>query len=208
MSPKNPRTPPSQLLTLTTDIISLPVTTPLIRIHTIRGHHPMAWNGFREHGPLSTMRWDPHPAPVGAHPGWGVAYCATDATTAFAEVFQSRRRIRVTSDQAFTAWFPTRPLRLLDLSKNWATRNGASASLHAAPRATCRAWAHQIHTQLTEAIDGLLAPSTMTLEPNVVLFDTARTAFPAAPHFSHTLAHPAVRVIAARAAHDLRWPLL
>jgi hypothetical protein len=168
----------------------------------------MAWDGFRQHGPLLTMRWDPHPMPVGDHPGIGVAYCATDATTAFAEVFQSRRKIRVTNDQAFTAWFPARPLRLLDLTKNWATRNGASASLHAAPKPTCRAWAAAIHSQLTEAIDGILAPSTMTLEPNVVLFETARTAIPNAPHFSHVLSHPAVRIIAARAAHDLRWPLL
>lgn len=207
-SPKNPRTPPTKLRIFTSDIVTHPVSTPLLRIHTIRGQHPMRWNQFRTHGPLRTMRWDPHPTPVGNHPGYGVAYFSTDATTVFAEVFQSRRTIRATGDKAFTAWFPAHDLRLLDLTKNWATRNGASASLHAAPKSTCRAWAGAIHAQSTEAIHGIIAPSTMTLKPNVILFENADSAFPGAPHFSQPLVHPVVRVVASAAARDLHWPLL
>lgn len=209
MNAKNPRTPPSQLVIHDDDIFVHDTTSPLFRIHTVQGQHPMAWNGLRTYGPLSQMRWDPHPLPVGAHSGVGVAYCATDPTTAFAEVFQSRRMIRISSAQALSAWFPSRDLRLLDLTGLWGARNSASASLHAAPKSTCRAWAQAIHTQFAEyALDGLYAPSTMTLKPLTVLFSTAQSAFPAAPHFSELLTHSAVRAIAHRAARTLRWPII
>lgn len=209
MISKNPRTPPDPLTIRPTDIVAYGTDAPLFRIHTIRGHHPAPWNGLREFGPLSQMRWDPHPSPRGAHPGIGVAYCATDPTTAFAEVFQSRRRIRITPDQAFSAWFPARTLRLLDLTGLWATVNGASASLHAAPKPTCRAWAQAIHeSSMEQRLDGLFVPSTMTLAPMAVLCSPARDAFPAAPHFSELLTHGAVRTLARKAGHALGWPIL
>lgn len=208
MSPKNPRTPPGPLAVHDTDIFTYDTTAPLFRIHTIRGRHPMPWNGLREFGPLHQMRWDPHHPPLGMHPGVGVAYCATDPTTAFAEVFQSRRTIRTNPDQALSAWFPSRDLRLLNLTGLWATKNGASASLHAAPRSTCRAWARSIHDQLSERIDGLSVPSTMTLAPMTVLFSASASAFPAAPHLSVLLSHATGRSLASKAAHALGWPIL
>lgn len=209
ITPKNPRTPPGPLTIRDADIITYNAKSPLFRIHTIRGQHPMPWDGLREFGPLHQMRWDPHRPPLGMHPGVGVAYCATDPTTAFAEVFQSRRVIRTDSDQALTAWFPTRDLRLLDLTGRWATTNGASASLHAAPRSTCRAWAQAIHDQqAVRRLDGLYVPSTMTLAPMTVLFSASATSFPAAPHLSLLLSHATARAIARKAAHALGWPVL
>lgn len=209
MSPKNPRTPPGPLHIRDSDIVTYRTTSSLFRIHTVQGRHPMSWDDLREFGPLRQMRWDPHPSPLGVHPGVGVAYCATDPTTAFAEVFQSRRVIRATSYQALSAWSPRRDLRLLDLTGVWAARNGASASLHAAPRSTCRSWAQAIHDQLSEMrVDGLYVPSTMTLSPMTVLFSAANTSFPAAPHMSTLLSDVPGRILARKAARTLGWPVL
>lgn len=208
MSAKNPRNPIALKIS-TDDIRSHATSDPIYRIHTVQGQHPMPWNGLREVGPLPQMRWDPQPLPRGLHSGIGVAYCATDPTTAFAEVFQSRRKVRLNADQSFTAWYPTRPLRLLDLTGIWATRNGASASLHAAPKSTCRAWSRGIHSHpITPPLDGLYVPSTLTLRPMVVLFSTAEAAFPSAPHFSGLLTHAKTQVLAVKAAHELSWPLI
>lgn len=209
MSSKNPLRPPDPLTIHDTDIVTYGTGVPLFRIHTIRGHHPLPWNGLREFGPLRQMRWDPQPPPLGIHPGIGVAYCTTDPTTAFAEVFQSRRRIRINSDQALSAWFPARSLRLLDLTGLWATVNGASASLHAAPKPTCRAWAKSIHEQrIEQRLDGVYVPSTMTLAPMTVLFSAAASAFPSAPHLSELLTHGAMRSLAQKAGRALGWPII
>lgn len=209
VSAKNPRTPPDPPIIHDTDIVTYGTEVSLFRIHAIRGHHPMPWNGLREFGPLRQMRWDPHPSPQGVHPGIGVAYCATDPTTAFAEVFPSRRSIRIHSDQALSAWFPSRSLRLLDLTGLWATVNGASASLHAAPKSTCRAWAAAIQEQLIEQhLDGLYVPSTMTLAPMTVLFSASASAFPSAPHLSELLTHGAMRSLAQKAGRALGWPII
>lgn len=211
MSPKNPRTPPAPLTFTNADFVTHSASSPLFRIHTVRGRHPMQWDELREFGPLHQMRWDPQLPPAGLHPGVGVAYCATDPTTAFAEVFQSRRVIRTNPNQALTAWFPVRELRLLDLTGMWATRNGASASLHAAPRSTCRAWAQKIYaTGLAGELqlDGLYVPSTMTLSPMVVLFGGAGNSFPPAPRLSTLLSTSSARLLAVKAAKALGWPVL
>lgn len=210
MSAKNPRTPPAPLTATGDDIRILDADQTLFRIHTVDGQYPTPWNGLREFGPLPQSRWEPHPAPSTHHSEIGVAYTALDFTTAFAEVFQNRRRIRVSTDKAITAWSPTRPLRLLDLTGMWPIRNGASSSLHAAPKSTTRTWAHEIHRQLVDRhdLDGLYAPSTMTPEPVIVLFTPAGTAFPAAPAFSQLLNQRDARILATRAAHALNWPVI
>lgn len=209
MSAKNPRVPPGPLVIDRSDIKTFSAKDPLFRIHTVQGQHPMKWNGLREFGPLRQMRWDPQPLPLDLHPGFGVAYCATDPTTAFAEVFQSLRIIRVTATRALSAWLPSRDLKLLDLTGLWATKNGASASLHSAPKATCRGWAKTIHAEGAKIqVDGIYTPSTMTLEPLVVLFSSALSAFPAAPHFSELLTHQVVKVMATKSAHSLNWRIL
>lgn len=209
MSAKNPRTPPGPLSIGQSDIVTFSTMDPLFRIHTVHGNHPMPWNELREFGPLRQKRWDPHPLPVDYHPGIGVAYCTADPLTVFAEIFQSRRTIRINTDQALTAWLPSRNLRLLDLTGHWATQNGASASLHSAPKLTCRTWAQAIHSYSTDVqIDGIYTPSTMTLKPMIVLFSSARSAFPAAPMFSELLTHSVVKVIARKSAHTLKWRIL
>ncbi len=85
-----------------------------------------------------------------------------------------------------TAWQPTRSLRLLNLTDDWALRNGASHSLASGPRATCRTWARAIAEAWPE-LDGLWSQSALTGRPNVTLWTPAADTFPANPEFSEHL---------------------
>lgn len=190
--------PPKSLVCEPDDVIDY--TGVLWRVHRTTGAHVLPWNALRNYGPLPSMRWDPHPdSRPGRHVD-GVLYAATDAATALAEVFQTTRLIdtRVGAPR-LTAWEPTRPLRLLDLSGTWLIRNGASAALTVAPRATCRSWARATHLTWPH-LDGLAVPSTMTGDPNVVLWNAAEDSLPESPAFSRALAHPLVWSIAQAAA--------
>jgi hypothetical protein len=152
------------------------------------------------------MRFDPQPPPTGLS-AEGVLYAATDIVTALAETFQATRVIdSVGFGPHLTGWEPTRALRLLDLTGSWALRNGAAHALAAAPRSVCRAWARAIR-ETWPGLDGLWAPSTMTGEPVVVLFNPAQDSFPNLPGFTRALAHPAVRAVAARAAERTGYRL-
>ena len=84
--PKVPRVPPGPLSRKAHDLRDYEGV--LWRIHRTVGEHVLGWNRLRTHGPLVTMRWEPHPEPRGEH-GEGVLYAATDLGTAAAEVFQA-----------------------------------------------------------------------------------------------------------------------
>jgi len=127
-------------------------------------------------------------------------YAAGDVATAVAEVFQLTRRLDVTSGAPYlTGWSPARSLRLLDLTGDWAVRNGAAHALNAAPRPVCRTWARAISAQWPD-LDGLLVTSTMTGRRAVVLWVSAADSFPDAPGFSRPLTHPDVHRIVTLAA--------
>jgi hypothetical protein len=180
--------------------------TVLWRCHRTLGARVVPWNGLRHFGPLPTMRFDPQPPPAGQSEE-GVLYAATDIATALAETFQATRVIdSVGFGPHLTAWEPTRPLQLLDLTGAWALRNGASHALASAPRAVCRAWARAVRETWPD-LDGLWAPSAMTGKPAVVLFSPAVDSFPTLPSFSRPLAHPAVLAIAAQAAKTTGYTL-
>ena len=215
-APKNPSRPPRPLA-ITPEDIRLHQGL-LWRIHRTAGEYPSAWNDFRSYGPLTTMRWDPHPGSVGEHPGHGVLYTATDLRTAVAEVFQTQRRVDpMGAGIAATTFAPVRPLRLLALlaeDSPWLLRNGASHPLMAAPRDTCRAWAREIaRAEPADGqgpVDGLWAESTMTGRPMVVLFERAASALPEGPRASALLAAPvmmaALSDISASLGWEFAWP--
>lgn len=209
MTPQQPKNPARPRAPLTLEEKDLHTDQGVLwRIHQLTGAHPSAWNSLREFGPVESFRWEPHPTTQQHHPGAGVSYTAQHYTTAFAEVFQDTRIIRLSSRRTLTGWIPTRPLHLLDLMPggDWALRNGAAASLPYAPKNICRNWAQTIHAELGAQIDGLQAPSTITSEPMIVLFGRAAASFPEAPEFSRTLDHIDVATLARKAAHRLNWP--
>lgn len=202
-NPKSPRTPPQPLVRVPRDVVTY--TDTLWRIHRTRGEHVLPWNMLRSNGPLPSMRWDPHRGSQPAGHDEGVLYAAADIATGLAELYQTTRIIDTQAGEpVLTGWRPQRELRLLDLSDTWLLRNGASAALLAAPRATCRRWASAIYSSWPD-IDGLFAPSTMTGRPNIVLWTSAADSFPAMPAFSRPLAHPLVWSIAQDAAHAIGY---
>lgn len=208
--PKNPRTPQVPL-TLPADAI-FQWSKFVWRIHTTAGPHPLAWNELRWTGPIRSMRWDPHPGPLGETSNVGESYVAPDFATCFFEVFQANRKIALTPDRALSGWRPTRPLELLNIlggedTGDWAAKHGASVSLPQASKSTCRAWAGAVYEQLGDWIDRLLVSSTVLGDASVVLFARAASAFPTASTFSRTLEHDAVRVMAVKVSDRLNWPI-
>lgn len=159
----------------------------LWRIHRTVGEHVLPWSTLRHWGPANAMRFDPHEPPPREQPGVGVTYTAIDVETAVAETFQERRVIDTSGGRPkATSWRPTRPLRLLNLTDDWALRNGASHALVSGPRATCRAWARAIAAAWPD-LDGLWTQSTLTGRPNVTLWTPAADTFPTSPEFSEYL---------------------
>lgn len=202
---KVPRNPPAQLQRRNRDVVT--VNDPVWRIHRTQGRHVVAWNGFRTYGPVSSARYDPHPKPAGIQPGFGVSYAASELATPVAEVFQTSRRINTIAGGPYaTAWTPTRPLELLDLTGDWALANGAAHALAAAARPVCRTWSQAIRTTWPD-LDGLWAPSTMTGAPMVVLYEPAATAMPDRPAFSQPLAAPVVWSVLDAIAGDIGYTL-
>lgn len=189
MRAKNPRTPPVALTAEPEDFVTY--DRPLWRIHRLTGQYRQPWNALRT----------------------AVFYIATDALTAFAEVFHGGRRIVLSRHQGLVAWTPARPLRLLDLmpprtprATSWSLRNGASASLDSAVKSTCRAWARAIADTWPDDLDGLSVRSTVTGRPMIILFAPAATSFPVDPTFARPLDDPAVAAIAVSISASLGWP--
>ncbi len=200
---KNPRRPRRALTAVPDDVVVY--DRALFTVYPTTGPYRRPWNRLRTWGPVAS-RWDPQPEPAADHPDNGVLYAAGDVTTSLAEVFQDRRAVTLSDHRALAGWRPTRPLRLLDLTGTWAVRNGASASLHAADKSTCRAWARQIR-QTWPDLDGLHVPSTMTLRPMLVVYAPAADSFPAWPAVARSLTHPDLAAMITDAADELGWPI-
>lgn len=164
----------------------------------------MAWAQPRTYGPLA-FPWDPHPNPRSEYPGYGVLYAATDLRTAVVETFQATRRVNtLTAVPYATSWTPTRPVRLLDLTVDWALRNGAAHAPAAAPRPTCRMWSKAICEQWPD-LDGVWMRSTMTGEPFVALYETVLDSFPHLPSFSRPLSHPRISALMSSIANSIGY---
>lgn len=200
--PKNPTRPLESLTRGADDVLTV---RPVVwRIHRISGVHVLPWNAFRRYGPLRTARFDPHAHPVGEHPGDGITYAALDVPTSVAEVFQFSRVVTSSSGVHLTSWTPTRELRLLDLTGDWALRNSGSHSLFAAPKSTCRNWSREIHRRWPD-LDGLWSRSTMTGQPMLALYEAAADSFPQLPAFTRPLDNPTVEELIAAAAQRLGY---
>lgn len=209
---KVPQHPPRPLEWEESDIAESDPSQAIWRIHKTGGAYPTAWNDYRSFGPLRGMRWDPHPpGPPADNPDYAVLYAASDLETCLAEVFQVAERIDTTGARPYaTAWFPTRPLRLLDLTGDWPMRMGAAHALLSAPRSTCRNWAHAIWSASqasTLPIDGLQVRSTVNGKDMPVLFASSRAALTAAPAFTSPLGGPKVLTLVDNFATLCGWTI-
>lgn len=186
--------PPADLASRTPDIHTLPAGASLARLYYASGAHPVAWDQFRHWGPGSGARFDHHlPDAAGrAHvQERGILYCAEQGITCLAEVFQASRAIdRTRGDPHLVAFSTQQPLRLIDLTGEFATRMGASLAIHSGPRSRTRMWARALYDAFGNA-HGLLYLSSMHPSGRAIaLNERAHPAIPPSPDFNRALADP------------------
>jgi len=211
--PKFPGSPGAAALArLDPAIRAMPAGTRLARIYYSRAAHALRWNEFRRVGPLNS-RWDHHlPAADGAarNQDRAIYYAATDAKTCLAEFFQHTRRVDRAFQSPWLVVFETaRPLDLLDLNGDFATRIGASMGIHTGSRIRARGWARDLYDAFP-TVHGILYASSMNGgEPALALTDRAEKAglFPPHPLLHRALADDVLLDSMKHAAHRLGYAL-
>jgi hypothetical protein len=195
------------------DTTSLARGTPLARVYFTAGPHPTRWNQFRRFGPTNA-RFDHHAADARGHPvaqDRAILYCATNAVTCFAEVFQETRRIdRVRKAPWLAVFRLERDLELLDLTGAYPTRAGASMAINSGNRVRARAWARAWYAAFPD-LHGIRYASSMNASlPAVALTDRAEKleCLPAHPEFNRPLADDALLDVLKHAAARLGYGLL
>ena len=203
--PKFPWPPePGELGRVPAEHHTLRTGTVVARIYPRGGRYPTSWRAFRFDGPLASARFDHHVTGERR----GVLYAARDLVTCVAEVFQSSRVVdRVADDRCLAAFRITRSVRLLDLTRDWPTRAGASQAIASGPRPRAQAWARAIYDAFPK-IDGLWYPSSMHGgHPALVLFERADGALPRHPDIDLPLSLPGLLPDIVRAAGALGYVL-
>ena len=207
--PKFPNPPPvERLVELGADERAVPAAAALFRIYFRGGNHPGTWNGFRHFGPVPSGRFDHHLGPPRVQ-ARGILYVGWHPRTCLAEVFQAKRRIDVTSRSPLLVGFEAaHDLTLLDLTRLWPTRAGASTAISSGPRVRAQAWARRIYAAYPW-LDGVYYGSSMDANaPCAALFERAAGAFPPSPRLHRALSDPLLRSILQRAALQLNYDLL
>ena len=211
--PKLPRPPSAAVIgKIAPAVKTLRKGTTLARIYFSGGKYPTAWDRFRHFGPTHA-RFDHHLPDAKGEP-WvqphAVLYCATDATTCLAEVFQQTRRIDRIRDAPWLVVFKLqRSLRLLDLTGVFPTRVGASMAINSASRVRAREWARFFYAGYAD-LHGIFYASSMHANlPAVVLNDRAQApdALGAHPEFNRALADDALLDMLKHAAQSLGYGL-
>jgi RES domain len=205
--PKLPHPPPPERLAeVGAEQRVVAAGTALFRVYFLDGPHPTIWNEFRFYGPAAG-RFDPH-APPPRLQDRGVMYLAAHPRTCLAEVFQTKRRIDVSTGQPMLVGFRlAADVWLLDLTGLWPTRAGASMAINSGPRPTARRWARAIY-EAFPALDGLFYASSMAGNaPCLALFERAARAVAIAPELHRPVADPLLRAFLRRTAIALGYGL-
>lgn len=188
------------------DCVSIGVDQELWRLVFTRAKHALPWNAPRVHGPHA--RFDPHPRPIGHHPGEGVWYSAVDPATALGECFQRDRRIDTRTDDPYLyALRLGRPVRVLDLTagSTWVVRAGGHHGLAHEQHAVAQHWARAIRVADPD-LDGLMYRSSYGPSSSLVLFSPATDALSAAElELERPLQHRELRDLVVSAADVLGY---
>lgn len=194
-------------------IATLRAGTTLARIYFTAGRYPTRWNALRHYGPAGA-RFDHHLDDADGGPRVqerGILYCARDAQTCFAEVFQEVRLIHRTRRAPWLAVFKLeRDVALLDLTGAFATRIGASMAISTGPRSRARLWARELYEAYPQA-HGILYGSSMNGNaPAVALTERALAVrcLPAHPEFNRALADDTLVDVQKHVARALGYALV
>jgi hypothetical protein len=190
------------------DVSTLAAGTVCWRVYRAGGPHPAAWSDLRHYGPAATGRFDHQEPPPHDDPARAIVYVALDAVGALAESFQAARLIDRGRQSPWLVGFElTTAVPLLDLTRLWPTRAGASQSIATGRRATAQAWSRRIYREYPE-VAGLLYRSSMAGGSlNVALYERAVPAIPSSPAIHLPLRHPGLSLPLARAATRLGYGL-
>jgi hypothetical protein len=190
------------------DVATLARGTLCWRVYRAGGPHPTTWRAFRAHGPTATGRFDHQPPPAHDDPRLEISYVALDAVGAIAEAFQATRLIdRRRQSPWLVAFELSTALDVLDLTRLWPTRAGASQAIATGRRTTAQAWSRAIHRDYPE-LAGLLYRSSMAGGSlNLALYERAKVAVPERPALHLPLLHPGLRLPLERAAAKLGYAL-
>ena len=178
------------------------------RVYRAGAPHPTTWSDFRHHGPTASGRFDHHEPPPHDDPIRAISYLALDAVGAIAEAFQATRLIDRRRQGPWLVGFElTTAIDVLDLTRLWPTRAGASQAIATGRRSTAQAWSRAIYRDYPE-VAGLLYRSAMAGgSVNVALYERALPAIPAQPAVHLPLTHPGLSLPLARAAAKLGYGL-
>jgi hypothetical protein len=187
--------------------------TTLARVYYSRSPHALGWNELRYFGPLAA-RWDhqrPNPAGEPCRQDRGIYYAARDAKTCLAEVFQATRRIDRVFQAPWLVIFKTaKPLELLDLTGDFATRMGASMAIHSGSHARAREWASDLYEAFPESEGIYYAASMHGGAPALAINERAVKRgrfFPVHPEFHRALADDVMLDVLKHAAMGLGYAL-
>lgn len=140
----------------------------------------------------------------------GIYYAAADAKTCLAEAFQAARRIDRVFQAPWLVVFETlAPLKLLDLTGDFATRMGASMAIHSGSRGRARGWARDLYEAYPE-VQGILYAASMHGGRHAIAVNERALKepfFPPRPLFHRALADDAMVDALKHAANNLGYAL-
>ena len=205
---KLPPPPPELPKLRRRDVATLAAGRLVWRIYRADGPHPTVWNQFRAFGPTATGRFDHQAPPPHDDAERSIQYVALDAVGAIAEAFQDAGLIdRRRQAPWLVAFEIAAPLEVLDLTRLWPTRAGASQAIATGRRATAQAWSRVIYRSYP-GVAGLLYRSSMAGGSlNVALYERAQPRLAATPTIHVPLSHPGLSLPLARAAARLGYGL-
>lgn len=192
------------------DFVTITADSLLVRVHSLGGPHPLAWNEFRRFGPTSS-RFDHHTMPRRPHNTRRVAYLTFGDTAfcaALAEFFQDAHGgvgpIDTGHQSPYASAFRfSSPVRLLDLDSGWITRAGGNQAIRTGPRGRSRSWARAIYATYPD-IPGLAYSSSVWGRGRcLALWERCEHVLPAGPETSRALNDPLLGVAVADATETL-----
>ncbi len=168
----------------------------------------MTWSEFRRFGPTPTGRFDHQPPPPHEDVDRSILYVGLDALAAIAEMFQETRTIDRRRQEPWLVGFElAAELALLDTTRLWPTRAGASQAIATGRRPTAQAWSRLIHRSYPNLAGVLYRSSMSGGSLNVALYERALPAIPPEPAIHLPLSHPGLSLPLARAASKLGYLL-
>jgi hypothetical protein len=180
-------------------------------VYRAGGPHPVTWHDFRHFGPTSTGRFDHQDPPPHEDPDRAILYVGLDALAAIAESFQETRTIDRRRQEPWLVGFELTAgqgesgPQVLDLTRLWPTRVGASQAIATGRRPTAQAWSRLIHRSYPNLAGVLYRSSMAGGSLNLALYERAVPFMPSAPAVHLPLSHPGLALPLARAASKLGY---